>query len=62
MEGNIEKWEHNVMLLEQALEIYSIQAKANVELVKGAWEGVKKSLDFYADKPPGIYQAFESRE
>ncbi len=37
-------------LLEQALEIYSIQAKASAELVKGAWESVKKSLDFYTDK------------
>ncbi len=40
----------NVRLLEQALEIYSIQAKASVELVKGAWESVKKSLNFYTDK------------
>lgn len=50
MEGNIEKWEHNVRLLEQVLEIYSIQTKASVELVEGAWESVKKSLDFYTDK------------
>ncbi|WP_425168806.1 HNH endonuclease [Helicobacter pylori] len=50
MEENTEKWEKNVELLEQALEIYSIQAKASVELVKGAWESVKKSLDFYTDK------------
>ncbi len=50
MEDNIEKWERNVELLEQALEIYSIQTKASVELVKGAWESVKKSLDFYTDK------------
>ncbi len=50
MEDNIEKWEHNVRLLEQALEIYSTQAKASVELVEGAWEGVKKSLNFYTDK------------
>lgn len=40
----------NVRLLEQALEIYSIQAKASVELVKGAWNSVKKSLSFYTDK------------
>ncbi|RVY56837.1 HNH endonuclease [Helicobacter pylori] len=50
MEENTEKWERNVRLLEQALEIYSIQAKASAELVKGAWESVKKSLDFYTDK------------
>ncbi|GAA8404887.1 HNH endonuclease [Helicobacter pylori] len=40
----------NVRLLEKALEIYSIQAKASVELVEGAWEGVKKALNFYTDK------------
>ncbi len=50
MEDNIEKWEHNVRLLERMLEIYSIQTKASVELVKGAWESVKKSLNFYTDK------------
>ncbi len=50
MEDNIEKWERNVELLEQVLEIYSIQTKASVELVNQAWEGVKKSLDFYTDK------------
>ncbi len=50
MEDNIEKWEHNVRLLEQMLEIYSNQAKASVELVEGAWESVKKSLNFYTDK------------
>lgn len=50
MEENTEKYEKNVRLLEKALEIYSIQAKASVELVKGAWESVKKSLDFYTDK------------
>ncbi len=50
MEDNIEKWEHNVRLLERMLEIYSTQAKASVELVEGAWESVKKSLDFYTDK------------
>ncbi len=50
MEDNKEKWEHNVRLLEQALEIYSIQTKASAELVEGAWEGVKKRLHFYTDK------------
>lgn len=40
----------NVRLLEKALEIYSTQAKASVELVKGAWNSIKKSLDFYTDK------------
>ncbi|EJB35853.1 hypothetical protein HPNQ4053_0144 [Helicobacter pylori NQ4053] len=50
MEDNIEKWEHNVRLLKQMLEIYSIQAKASVELVEGAWESVKKRLHFYTDK------------
>ncbi|GAA8426839.1 HNH endonuclease [Helicobacter pylori] len=50
LEENTEKYEKNVRLLEQALEIYSIQAKASTELVKGAWEGVKKALNFYTDK------------
>ncbi len=50
MEDNIKKWEHNVRLLEQALEIYSTQAKASVDLVNQAWEGVKKRLHFYTDK------------
>ncbi len=50
MEENTEKYEKNVKLLEQALEIYSIQAKASAELVKGSWESVKKSLNFYTDK------------
>ncbi|WQY46758.1 hypothetical protein KVK58_00305 [Helicobacter pylori] len=50
MEDNIEKWEHNVRLLERMLEIYSTQTKASTELVKGAWESVKKSLHFYTDK------------
>ncbi|WP_121502238.1 HNH endonuclease [Helicobacter pylori] len=50
MEDNIEKWEYNVSLLERMLEIYSTQAKASVELVEGAWEGVKKRLHFYTDK------------
>ncbi|MFP6057851.1 HNH endonuclease [Helicobacter pylori] len=50
MEENTEKWERNVRLLEQALEIYSTQARASVELVEGAWESVKKRLHFYTDK------------
>ncbi|RVY94782.1 HNH endonuclease [Helicobacter pylori] len=50
MEDNIEKWEHNVSLLERMLEIYSNQAKASVDLVNQAWEGVKKRLHFYTDK------------
>ncbi|MGL2879982.1 HNH endonuclease [Helicobacter pylori] len=50
MEDNIEKWEHNVRLLEQMLEIYATQAKASVDLVNQAWEGVKKRLHFYTDK------------
>ncbi len=50
MEDNIEKWEHNVSLLERMLEIYSTQAKASVELVNQAWESVKKMLHFYTDK------------
>ncbi len=50
MEDNIEKWEHNVRLLERMLEIYSIQTKASVELVEGAWKSVKKILWFYTDK------------
>ncbi|GAA7598928.1 HNH endonuclease [Helicobacter pylori] len=50
MGENTEKWERNVELLVQVLEIYSIQAKASVELVEGVWEGVKKALWFYTDK------------
>ncbi|RDY78903.1 HNH endonuclease [Helicobacter pylori] len=50
MEDNIEKWEHNVRLLERMLEIYSTQAKASVDLVEGAWESIKKRLHFYTDK------------
>ncbi len=50
MKENIEKWERNVRLLEQALEIYSTQTKASTELVEGAWESVKKMLHFYTDK------------
>ncbi|MFP6225892.1 5-amino-6-(5-phosphoribosylamino)uracil reductase [Helicobacter pylori] len=45
-----EKCKRNVGLLERMLEIYSIQAKASVELVEGAWESVKKMLHFYTDK------------
>ncbi|WP_208391112.1 HNH endonuclease [Helicobacter pylori] len=50
MEDNIEKWEHNVKLLERMLEIYSNQTKASVDLVNQAWESVKKRLHFYTDK------------
>ncbi|MGN8441446.1 HNH endonuclease [Helicobacter pylori] len=50
MEDNIEKWKHNVRLLERMLEIYSTQAKASVDLVNQAWEGVKKRLHSYTDK------------
>ncbi|WP_187835603.1 HNH endonuclease [Helicobacter pylori] len=50
MEDNIEKWEHNVRLLERMLEIYSTQAKASVDLVNQAWERIKKRLHFYTDK------------
>ncbi len=37
-------------LLEQALEIYSTQARASKELVEGAWESIKKILGLYTDK------------
>ncbi|NHA20103.1 5-methyltetrahydrofolate--homocysteine methyltransferase [Helicobacter pylori] len=50
MEDNIEKWEHNVSLLERMLEIYSNQAKASADLMNQAWEGIKKRLHFYTDK------------
>ncbi|MUU32034.1 5-amino-6-(5-phosphoribosylamino)uracil reductase [Helicobacter pylori] len=50
MEDNIEKWEHNVRLLERMLEIYSNQAKASADLVNQDWEGIKKRLHFYTDK------------
>ncbi|MGN8526200.1 HNH endonuclease [Helicobacter pylori] len=50
MKENTEKWERNVRLLEQVLEIYSIQTKASVELVEGAWKSVKNILGFYTDK------------
>ncbi|GAA7415638.1 HNH endonuclease [Helicobacter pylori] len=47
---NTEKCKRNVELLEQALEIYSAQAKASGELVAVAWESLKKALNFYTDK------------
>ncbi len=50
MGGNIGKWEENIRLLEQALEIYSTQSRASRELVERAWESVKKILWFYTDK------------
>ncbi|GAA8124386.1 HNH endonuclease [Helicobacter pylori] len=50
IEEDTKKYEKNVKLLEQALEIYSTQARASRELVEGAWESVKKILGFYANK------------
>ncbi len=50
MEEYTEKCKRNVELLEQALEIYSVQARASRELVEGAWESVKKILGFYTHK------------
>ncbi|WP_199490037.1 HNH endonuclease [Helicobacter pylori] len=50
MKENTEKWGKNVRLLEQALEIYSTQARASKELVEGSWESVKKILGFYTNK------------
>ncbi len=50
IEEDTKKYEKNVKLLEQALEIYSIQARASRGLVEGAWESVKKILGFYANK------------
>ncbi len=50
MDGNIEKWEWNVNLLERAFEIYSNQARASRDLVEGSWEGVKSRLGFYTDR------------
>ncbi|GAA7374591.1 HNH endonuclease [Helicobacter pylori] len=47
IEEDTEKCKRNVELLEQALEIYSIQARASKELVEGSWESVKKILGFY---------------
>ncbi|WP_441730402.1 HNH endonuclease [Helicobacter pylori] len=50
IEEDTEKCKRNVELLQQALEIYSIQARASKELVEGAWESVKKILGFYTNK------------
>ncbi|GAA8520906.1 hypothetical protein HpBT341_05150 [Helicobacter pylori] len=50
IEEDTKKYEKNVKLLEQALEIYSTQARASKELVEGVWESVKKILGFYANK------------
>ncbi|GAA9668785.1 HNH endonuclease [Helicobacter pylori] len=50
MKEDTEKCKKNVKLLKQALEIYSIQARASRELVEGAWESVKKILGFYTHK------------
>ncbi len=50
IEEDTKKYEKNVKLLAQALEIYSTQARASMELVEGAWESVKKILGFYTDK------------
>ncbi|GAA8046171.1 hypothetical protein TH0009_04110 [Helicobacter pylori] len=50
MKEDTEKCKRNVELLQQALEIYSIQARASRELVEGAWESVKKILGFYTNK------------
>ncbi len=50
MEEDTKKCKRNVELLQQALEIYSTQARASRELVDGAWESVKKILWFYTDK------------
>ncbi len=50
IEEDTKKCKRNVELLEQALEIYSTQAKASREIVEGAWESVKKVLGLYAHK------------
>ncbi|AFX89317.1 HNH endonuclease [Helicobacter pylori] len=50
IEEDTKKYEKNVKLLEQALEIYSTQAKASKELVEEALERVKKALNSYTDK------------
>ncbi len=50
MKEDTGKCKKNVGLLQQALEIYSIQARASKELVEGAWESVKKVLGFYTHK------------
>ncbi len=50
IEEDTKKCKRNVELLQQVLEIYSIQARASRELVEGAWESVKKVLGFYTHK------------
>ncbi|GAA7992055.1 hypothetical protein HpMS53_04370 [Helicobacter pylori] len=50
MKEDTEKCKRNVELLQQALEICSIQARASKELVERAWESVKKILGFYTHK------------
>ncbi|GHS08499.1 5-amino-6-(5-phosphoribosylamino)uracil reductase [Helicobacter pylori] len=50
MKEDTEKCKRNVEPLQQALEIYSTQARASRELVDGAWESVKKILEFYTHK------------
>ncbi|GHR52803.1 HNH endonuclease [Helicobacter pylori] len=50
MKEDTEKCKRNVKLLQQALEIYSTQARASRRLVEGAWESVKKILGFYTHK------------
>ncbi len=50
IEEYTKKYEKNVKLLEQVLEIYSTQARASKELVEGSWESVKKILGFYTHK------------
>ncbi|GAA8653014.1 hypothetical protein HpBT333_07180 [Helicobacter pylori] len=50
MKEDTEKCKRNVELLQQVLEIYSIQARASKKLVEGAWESVKKILGFYTHK------------
>ncbi|GAA7716975.1 hypothetical protein JP0160_02630 [Helicobacter pylori] len=50
IEEDTKKCKRNVELLQQALEIYSTQARASRELVEGAWESVKKVLGSYTDK------------
>ncbi|WQS29060.1 HNH endonuclease [Helicobacter pylori] len=50
MEEDTRKCKRNVELLEQALEIYSTQARASKELVEEAWESVKRALNSYTDK------------
>lgn len=50
MKEDTEKCKRNVELLERMLEIYSNQAKASMDLVNQAWEGIKKRLHFYTDK------------